>query len=106
MENFVPPVPKPKVPLPNATTRTEHPAEPLAIDGAYGEGGGQVLRNSFAYSAILRQPIDVTDIRYVLQGLGTSICTFDKVSFKVVPETIIPSHVCYAIGLQQRRGWL
>jgi len=35
----------------------------LAIDGSYGEGGGQVLRNTFAYAAVLGIPIRVDKIR-------------------------------------------
>jgi len=35
----------------------------LEIDGAYGEGGGQILRSALALSAILQQPIKVKDIR-------------------------------------------
>jgi RNA 3'-phosphate cyclase len=36
---------------------------PLDIDGSYGEGGGQVLRNTIAYAAITRRPICVNNIR-------------------------------------------
>jgi RNA 3'-phosphate cyclase len=35
----------------------------LAIDGAHGEGGGQVVRTAVALAAIAGQPIDVTSIR-------------------------------------------
>jgi hypothetical protein len=35
----------------------------LLIDGAYKEGGGQVLRNSFALSALLGRPIKAFNIR-------------------------------------------
>lgn len=35
----------------------------LTIDGAYGEGGGQILRTSLALSAILKQPVRITNIR-------------------------------------------
>lgn len=35
----------------------------LTIDGAYGEGGGQILRTSLALSAILTQPIRIKNIR-------------------------------------------
>lgn len=35
----------------------------LKIDGSYGEGGGQILRTSLALSALLRQPIEITNIR-------------------------------------------
>ncbi|MBI1987719.1 MAG: RNA 3'-phosphate cyclase [Nitrospinae bacterium] len=35
----------------------------LKIDGSYGEGGGQILRTSLALSAILHQPIEITNIR-------------------------------------------
>lgn len=35
----------------------------MDIDGSFGEGGGQVLRNTFAYAAVLGRPIRVTKIR-------------------------------------------
>lgn len=35
----------------------------IRIDGAYGEGGGQVLRTALALSAILAVPVEVTNIR-------------------------------------------
>ncbi|MCZ6675735.1 MAG: RNA 3'-terminal phosphate cyclase [Candidatus Poribacteria bacterium] len=35
----------------------------LEIDGNYGEGGGQILRSSLSLSAILQQPIRITNIR-------------------------------------------
>eukprot|EP01125_Pyxidicula_operculata_P006911 TRINITY_DN2368_c0_g1_i1.p1 TRINITY_DN2368_c0_g1~~TRINITY_DN2368_c0_g1_i1.p1 ORF type:complete len:415 (-),score=81.39 TRINITY_DN2368_c0_g1_i1:1233-2477(-) len=49
---------------------TDGPDDPLPpiegfadIDGAYGEGGGQVVRNSFSLSALYSRPIRVTSIR-------------------------------------------
>eukprot|EP01122_Echinamoeba_exundans_P016414 TRINITY_DN8307_c0_g1_i1.p1 TRINITY_DN8307_c0_g1~~TRINITY_DN8307_c0_g1_i1.p1 ORF type:complete len:371 (+),score=41.32 TRINITY_DN8307_c0_g1_i1:541-1653(+) len=38
-------------------------SEFVHIDGAYGEGGGQVLRNTVALAALMNKPIKVTDIR-------------------------------------------
>ncbi len=35
----------------------------LEIDGNYGEGGGQILRSSLSLSAILGQPIRITNLR-------------------------------------------
>eukprot|EP00747_Dinoflagellata_sp_TGD_P169394 gnl/TRDRNA2_/TRDRNA2_198301_c0_seq1.p1 gnl/TRDRNA2_/TRDRNA2_198301_c0~~gnl/TRDRNA2_/TRDRNA2_198301_c0_seq1.p1 ORF type:complete len:446 (+),score=61.70 gnl/TRDRNA2_/TRDRNA2_198301_c0_seq1:66-1340(+) len=35
----------------------------LEIDGSFGEGGGQVLRNTFAYAAVLGRAIRVSKIR-------------------------------------------
>lgn len=36
---------------------------PLSIDGSHGEGGGQILRTSLTFSALLGQPIRIHDIR-------------------------------------------
>ncbi|MBW2466508.1 MAG: RNA 3'-terminal phosphate cyclase [Deltaproteobacteria bacterium] len=38
-------------------------AEPICIDGSYGEGGGQILRTSLALAAILKQPVRIDNIR-------------------------------------------
>ncbi len=35
----------------------------LCIDGASGEGGGQVIRTSLAFSAVLQKPVEITKIR-------------------------------------------
>ncbi len=35
----------------------------LGIDGSYGEGGGQILRNSIALSTLTKKPIKITNIR-------------------------------------------
>lgn len=35
----------------------------LGIDGSYGEGGGQILRNSVALSTLTKKPIKITNIR-------------------------------------------
>lgn len=35
----------------------------ITIDGSQGEGGGQILRSSLALSALLREPIHITNIR-------------------------------------------
>ncbi|MBI2877736.1 MAG: RNA 3'-phosphate cyclase [Candidatus Tectomicrobia bacterium] len=35
----------------------------LKIDGSYGEGGGQILRTALALSVILRQPVEIANIR-------------------------------------------
>ncbi|MGB8657031.1 MAG: RNA 3'-terminal phosphate cyclase [Candidatus Zixiibacteriota bacterium] len=35
----------------------------LQIDGSYGEGGGQILRTTLSLSCILKQPVEITNIR-------------------------------------------
>ena len=35
----------------------------IKINGSYGEGGGQILRNSVAFSALTKTPIKITNIR-------------------------------------------
>ncbi len=37
--------------------------EIVNIDGSYGEGGGQIYRNSLAYSAVVRRPVRIYNIR-------------------------------------------
>lgn len=36
---------------------------PILIDGAHGEGGGQILRTALALSALTGRPLTVEDVR-------------------------------------------
>ncbi|MGH7363790.1 MAG: RNA 3'-terminal phosphate cyclase, partial [Candidatus Methylomirabilales bacterium] len=35
----------------------------IVIDGAYGEGGGQILRTALSLSALLTRPVRIENIR-------------------------------------------
>jgi len=37
--------------------------EPIRIDGAFGEGGGQIIRSAITLSAITRKPVEIENIR-------------------------------------------
>ncbi len=39
----------------------------IALDGAQGEGGGQILRSALSLSMITGQPFTITSIRFTLQ---------------------------------------
>src|SRR5689334_11566241 len=40
-----------------------YPMEPLRIDGAHGEGGGQIIRTSLTLSALTGRPVELVNIR-------------------------------------------
>lgn len=42
----------------------------LTIDGSYGEGGGQILRTSVAFSALTKKPIKIINIRKKRENPG------------------------------------
>lgn len=52
-------------------TTTSDRSEMTVLDGSIMEGGGQILRNSFALAAILHRPINVTKIRAGRDNPGT-----------------------------------
>jgi len=89
----------------------------IEIDGAYGEGGGQILRTALAFSAILKQPVKVNRIRAGRRNPGLqpqhlkSIEALakitrsetegakigsDKITF--IPGEIVPGHYEFDIG--------
>lgn len=89
----------------------------VEIDGSYGEGGGQVLRTSLAYSAILSRPIKIGRIRAGRRNPGLqpqhlkSIEALAKITkartdgvkigsdaITFIPEEIVPGHYEFDIG--------
>jgi RNA 3'-terminal phosphate cyclase (ATP) len=44
-------------------TRIEDMPAPLVIDGAYGEGGGQILRSALALSVVMQRPVIIENVR-------------------------------------------
>ena len=54
---------------PKSSNRREA-REPLFIDGAYGEGGGQILRTALALSAITGRPLRIDRIRALRRNPG------------------------------------
>ena len=46
-----------------ATSTHDASGPPLTLDGAYGEGGGQILRTALSLSLITRRPIRIVNLR-------------------------------------------
>lgn len=89
----------------------------IEIDGSYGEGGGQILRTSLAYSAILNRPVKIDRIRAGRKNPGLqpqhlkSIEALTKItgaetdgvhpgsdSITFIPGAITPGHHEFDIG--------
>ena len=43
------------------------------IDGSYGEGGGSIVRFSVAFAALLKKPVEITNIRSNRENPGLRI---------------------------------
>ena len=89
----------------------------LTIDGAQGEGGGQILRSALALSTCLRKPFGIINIRANRRRPGlqhqhlaavsaaaaishANVSGADRGSMQLVfqPETVSPGDYCFDIG--------
>ncbi len=82
----------------------------IEIDGSYGEGGGQILRTALAFSAILKLPIRVKNIRTSRKspGLGnqhlTAVNALARISDAEIEGNKIGSQTLTFIPREIRAG--
>ncbi len=91
--------------------------ELLVIDGAYGEGGGQILRSSLALSLVTGRPVRIEHIRasrpkpglrpqhltavQAAAQIAQAEVTGDQIgsqSLTFKPQTVVPGHYHFQIG--------
>lgn len=69
--------------------------EPIEIDGAFGEGGGQIIRSAVTLSCLTQKPIEITNIRKnrKIPGLRAQHMTAIKILAKICNAKVEGLHV-------------
>src|SRR5574341_31102 len=69
--------------------------EPIEIDGAFGEGGGQIIRSAVTLSCLTQKPIEITNIRKnrKISGLRAQHMTAIKILAKICNAKVEGLHV-------------
>src|SRR5574341_277898 len=69
--------------------------KPIEIDGAFGEGGGQIIRSAVTLSCLTQKPVEITNIRKnrKVPGLRAQHMTAIKIIAKVCNAKVEGLHV-------------